>query len=82
VPLLGVSGSCFVMILAQSAATARFYAGRHGQHLDQSADLVVCRRPTRRRRFSGHLWWTEALLKPQWSKAPAAAASLPRWPPR
>ncbi len=40
VPLLGVSGSCFVMIVAQSAATARFYAGRHRQHLDQSADLV------------------------------------------
>jgi sulfate permease, SulP family len=40
VPLLGVSASCFVMIVAQSAATARFYAGRHGQHLDESADLV------------------------------------------
>jgi MFS superfamily sulfate permease-like transporter len=40
VPLLGVSASCFVMILAQSAATARFYAGRHDQHLDESADLV------------------------------------------
>ena len=40
VPLLGVSGSCFVMILAQSAATARFYAGHHHQRLDESADLV------------------------------------------
>jgi len=40
VPLLGVSGSCFVMIVAQSAATARFYAGHHHQHLDESADLV------------------------------------------
>jgi sulfate permease, SulP family len=40
VPLLGVSVSCFVMILAQSAATARFYAGRHHQHLDESVDLV------------------------------------------
>jgi SulP family sulfate permease len=40
VPLLGVSVSCFVMILAQSAATARFYAGRHDQHLDESVDLV------------------------------------------
>jgi|HubBroStandDraft_6_1064221.scaffolds.fasta_scaffold00047_59 SulP family sulfate permease len=39
-PLLGVSVSCFVMILAQSAATARFYAGRHHQYLDESADLV------------------------------------------
>ena len=40
VPLLGVSSSCFVTILAQSAATARFYAGRHHQHWDGSADLV------------------------------------------
>jgi sulfate permease, SulP family len=40
VPLLGVSVSCFVMILAQSAASARFYAGRHDQHLDESADMV------------------------------------------
>jgi SulP family sulfate permease len=40
VPLLGVSVSCFVMILAQSAATARFYAGRHHQYLDESADIV------------------------------------------
>ncbi|HVR23952.1 MAG TPA: SulP family inorganic anion transporter [Candidatus Polarisedimenticolia bacterium] len=40
VSLLGVSVSCFVMILAQSAATARFYAGRHHQELDESVDLV------------------------------------------
>ena len=40
VPLLGVSVSCFVMIVAQSAATARFYAGRHHQHLDESTDLA------------------------------------------
>ena len=40
VPLLGVSVSCFVMILAQSAATARFYAGRHHQYLDEGADFV------------------------------------------
>jgi MFS superfamily sulfate permease-like transporter len=40
VPLLGVSGSCFVMIVAQSAATARFYAGHHHQRLDESADFV------------------------------------------
>ena len=39
-PLLGVSASCFVMILAQSAATARYYAVRHDEHLDESADLV------------------------------------------
>jgi len=40
VSLLGVSASCLVTIAAQSAATARFYAGRHRQRLDESADLV------------------------------------------
>jgi SulP family sulfate permease len=40
VPLLGVSVSCFVIVLAQSAATARFYVGRHHQYLDESTDLV------------------------------------------
>jgi len=39
-PLVGVAGSCFVMIVAQSAATARFYAVRHHQQLDEDADLV------------------------------------------
>ena len=39
-PLVSVSASCFVMIVAQSAATARFYAARHHQRLDEDADLV------------------------------------------
>jgi SulP family sulfate permease len=38
--LLPVVGSCFVMIVAQSAATARAYAVRHQQRLDEDADLV------------------------------------------
>ena len=38
--LIGISGSCFVMIVAQSAATARFYAARHHQRLDENDDLV------------------------------------------
>jgi SulP family sulfate permease len=38
--LLPVAGSCFVMIVAQSAATARAYAVRHQQQLDENADLV------------------------------------------
>jgi len=39
-PLISISGSCFVMILAQSAATARFYAVRHRQEDYENADLV------------------------------------------
>jgi SulP family sulfate permease len=39
-PLLPIAASCFVMIVAQSAATARAYATRHRQRLDEDADLV------------------------------------------
>jgi high affinity sulfate transporter 1 len=38
--LVPVAGSCFVMIVAQSAATARIYAARNRQPLDENADLV------------------------------------------
>ena len=38
--LVPVAGSCFVMIVAQSAATARIYAARHHDVLDENADLV------------------------------------------
>ena len=38
--LVPVAGSCFVMIVAQSAATARAYAARHHQQLDSDTDLV------------------------------------------
>jgi high affinity sulfate transporter 1 len=38
--LIPVAGSCFVMIVAQSAATARIYAARNRQPLDENADLV------------------------------------------
>jgi sulfate permease, SulP family len=38
--LVPLAVSCMVMILAQSAATARVYAMRHNQPLDENADLV------------------------------------------
>ncbi len=38
--LLPVAGSCVVMIVAQRAATARAYAVRHHQALDENADLL------------------------------------------
>ncbi len=38
--LLPVAGSCFLMIIAQSAATARAYASRHREILDENTDLV------------------------------------------
>jgi MFS superfamily sulfate permease-like transporter len=39
-PLLPIAASCFVMIVAQSAATARVYALRHHQRPDDNADLA------------------------------------------
>ena len=38
--LVPVAASCFVMIVAQSAATARVYAMRHQQEVDENDDLI------------------------------------------
>ena len=38
--LIGVSATCFVVILAQSAATSRAYATRYEEPLDENTDLV------------------------------------------
>jgi SulP family sulfate permease len=38
--VLPLAGSCFLVIVAQSAATARAYASRHRDVLDENADLV------------------------------------------
>jgi sulfate permease, SulP family len=38
--LLPIAGSCFLMILAQSAVTARAYAAKHHQMLDENRDLL------------------------------------------
>jgi sulfate permease, SulP family len=39
-PLIPVAASCCIMIITQSAATARIYAGRHQQRLDENMDLA------------------------------------------
>ena len=38
--LAPVAASCFLMIVAQSAATARAYASRHQEALDENSDLL------------------------------------------
>jgi SulP family sulfate permease len=38
--LLPIAGSCFVMIIAQSAATSRIFAARYHERVDQDADLL------------------------------------------
>jgi high affinity sulfate transporter 1 len=39
-PLLGIAFSCFVLIIAQSAATSRSFAVRHGDRVDIDRDIV------------------------------------------
>lgn len=39
-PLFPIAASCAVMIITQSAATARVYAARHEQKLDENQDLI------------------------------------------
>jgi high affinity sulfate transporter 1 len=48
-----LAGSCLVMIIAQSAATARFYADRHHQRLDEDADLIGLSAANAAAAFSG-----------------------------
>jgi MFS superfamily sulfate permease-like transporter len=38
--LLPVAGSCFVMIIAQSAAPSRVYATIHKERVDENADIL------------------------------------------
>jgi high affinity sulfate transporter 1 len=38
--LVPVAGSCFVMIIAQSAATSRAFALRYGESVDEDADIL------------------------------------------
>ena len=38
--VLGVAFSCFVLIVAQSAATSRSFAAKHGERVDVNRDLV------------------------------------------
>jgi sulfate permease, SulP family len=38
--LLPVAGSCFVMIIAQSAATSRVYGIKHHERVDENADIL------------------------------------------
>ena len=51
--LFPVSLSCFVMIVAQSAATGRVYAARHNQQLDENTDLVGLSAANAAAAFSG-----------------------------
>jgi sulfate permease, SulP family len=52
-PLLPVAASCFVVIIAQSAATARALAARHDERLDSDRDLLGLAAANAAAAFSG-----------------------------
>jgi high affinity sulfate transporter 1 len=51
--LLPAAGSCFVMIIAQSAAAARFFAERYGERVDSDADILGLSAANAAAAFSG-----------------------------
>jgi SulP family sulfate permease len=51
--LLPVAGSCFVMILAQSAATSRVFAERYRERVDEDADILGLAAANAAAAFSG-----------------------------
>jgi MFS superfamily sulfate permease-like transporter len=51
--LIPISASCFLMIVAQSAATARAYASRHRQTVDENKDLIGLSAANAAAAFSG-----------------------------
>jgi sulfate permease, SulP family len=53
VMVLPLAASCLIVILTQSAATARFYAARHDQHLEEDDDLLGLAAANAAAAFSG-----------------------------
>jgi sulfate permease, SulP family len=53
VTVLPLAASCLIVILTQSAATARFYAARHDQRLEEDADLLGLAAANAAAAFSG-----------------------------
>ena len=51
--LLPVAASCFVMIIAQSAATSRIYADKHKERVDENADILGLAAANAAAAFSG-----------------------------
>ena len=74
VAVLPVALSCFVMIIAQSAATARVYAIKNEERVDENADIMgLAAAPSSSMAVQP---------RPQWPRAPGRAARPPSSPSR
>jgi SulP family sulfate permease len=77
--LLGSALSMFVVILAQSAATARVYAVKYREALDENTDLVGLGAANVAAAFSGTFVVNGSPPRQRSSIARAGAASWPSW---
>ena len=73
--LVPVAASCFVMIIAQSAAASRVFAERYHEPVDTNADMLGLAAANAAAAFSGRSSSTAVRRKPQWPIAPVRAAS-------
>ena len=51
--MIGIAFSCFVLIVAQSAATSRSFAMKHGDEVDVNRDIVGLAGPASRPGLTG-----------------------------
>ena len=75
--LLPVAGSMVLVILAQSAATARAYAVRYNERFTENTDLVGLGLANLTAGLSGTLSSTAARPRPRWPTRPTATPSSP-----
>jgi sulfate permease, SulP family len=77
--LLPVAASCFVMIIAQSAATSRAFALRYRERVDEDANFLRLSAANAAAAVSGAFAVNGSPSKPPWWTAPARAASWHNW---
>jgi sulfate permease, SulP family len=77
--LLPVAASCFVMIIAQSAATSRVYAVRHHERVDENADILGLAAANAVAAVSGTFVVNGSPTRPLWQIARAPAARSRNW---
>src|SRR4051812_28967050 len=79
--LLPTALACFVIILAQSAATSRAYASKYGDSFDENVDLIGLAAANVGAGLPARSWSMAARPRPKWSTAQAARASWRSWSP-
>ena len=75
--LLPVAGSCFVMIIAQSAATARVYAIKNRERVDENADILGIAAANAGAALTGAFVVNGSPTRPRWPTAQGRTSQSP-----